>query len=250
MPEVTTDELEQQRQRIEEALLRQRNFFDTNQAAQGLSGFYNDPMAQGLFGQVQDRASGAASPFSPELIASLIANSTGANARGVQRDSSMIRRSFANSGLSGSGLENTALVNSRRQATAQNTAARRDITSRAELANFQARERAQSQVQQILQQRLQHQQQLVESQRNQANQATNNEINYRSQFREITPQQNALGQASQGNWVDRWNAAQVDGLTRRANGMAFDQSIMLPAQLQQNMAYGQQRLNQLLSGYQ
>lgn len=259
MPEVTTDELAVQRQKIEEAIQRMRGFYDTNAAAQGLANFYNTPESQTLFGQVQGRAAGQDSPFSANLISSLIADSTSANARGVSRDSDMIRRMMANSGLSGSGLETSALVNARRGATAQTTAARRDITSRAELANYQAKVAAQQEVNQMLQQRLAAQQELVAGQRNQANQADAQDINYRSQFREITPQPGGTGQASSsgGSWVDRWNQGQINYLTQVANGVTnrygagqgVPWSAGMVGQANADSAYARDRLNQLLAGF-
>lgn len=251
-----TNELLRRQQEIEAALGRMQGFFGTSQAAQDLQGFFNSPLAQGLQGQLQGRASGAQSPFSPDLIASLIAGSTDANARGVSRDSDMIRRQFANSGLAGSGLEISALVNARRQATSANTQARRDITSRAQLENFQAQERAQAQVQSFLQQRLQAQQQLVESQRAQENQANQAQVNYNSQFREITPNNPSPAGfgGSQGSWVDRWNSAQVQGLTAQANGAQIHGNLqgtpMSATQVFQanaQQANARDRLNQLLA---
>lgn len=242
--------LEEQRQLIEARLAQLRSFMDNDPQAQALAGFFQGQAPQGLLGQLQARASGTSSPFGANTIASLIADSTGANARGVQRDSDLIRRSFANSGLSGSGLETSALVNARRQATAANTAARRQITSRAELANFQARERAQQQVQGFLQQQLQAQQALVNQRLQNEQFSAGQEINHRQQFRDVQGGAAGTDPMAEQNRQRQiaWFTAQANAptATRQPFGLGGYQTTqgVMPSQ----QAFARERLNQLIAG--
>lgn len=132
MPEAN-DELERQRELIFSLLQDQRKFFDR-------------PEAQQARGFITERAEGGASPFGPDVTNAMFADNADAIAAGQAGDTQAINRAFANAGLSGSGAQTSAILNSRSRAAGASRAGRRDITSRAALANFQARERAQQQL--------------------------------------------------------------------------------------------------------
>lgn len=118
-----------------------------------LLNFYNRPEGQQLMQQLQQRASGQAQPFTPGVVNAQLANNADASAGQFNNERDMIRMAMGNAGLGGSGLETSALVNSQRQANGMTRAGRREITSRAELENYQAQERAQGQVQSYLAQK-------------------------------------------------------------------------------------------------
>ena len=123
---------------------------------QKLSNFYGwDPEAQQLAQQLQGRASGTDAPFGQGTVDRLVGQESSAASAGLGMEQDEIRQYFANAGLSGSGVEGSSLVNARRRASAATRAARRDITSRADLANFQARQDAQQQLQTYVAQRQQ-----------------------------------------------------------------------------------------------
>lgn len=121
--------------------------------------FYNNPAQMALQGQIMGRSSGQDSPFSRSVLESMFSqNAQGANGMfGSERD--QIMQTMANSGLGGSGAQMSALTQARTRAQQQMRAGRRDITSRAALENFGARERAQQQAQSFFAQRAAHQQQ-------------------------------------------------------------------------------------------
>lgn len=123
------------------------------QSLNSLLGFYDRPEGQALMQQLQARASGQSQPFTPGVVNAQLANNADASAGQFNNERDLIRMAMSNAGLGGSGLEMSALVNSQRQANGMTRAGRREITSRAELENFQAQERAQSQVQSYLAQK-------------------------------------------------------------------------------------------------
>ena len=127
------DKLAEQRDMIFELLKKQLDFYNRPEAVQ----------AQQL---LTDRAQGGSVPFGPNVVNAMFADNADAQAAQVAGDAELINRAFANAGLSGSGLQTSAILNSRSRAAGRSRAGRRDITSRAELANFQAKERAQQQL--------------------------------------------------------------------------------------------------------
>jgi hypothetical protein len=121
----------------------------------GIQGnFYSqDPQAQQLQQQLSDRASGADAPYNQGTIDRLVGQEADGAAAGFAGEQDQINQFFANSGLSGSGVQGSAVVDARRRANAATRSARRDITSRADLSNFQAKETAQQQLQTYVAQR-------------------------------------------------------------------------------------------------
>jgi len=121
--------------------------------------FYDNPESQALLAQLQGRASGEAVPFDQQVTSGMYAANADASAGRFGGESDMIRRAFSNAGMGGSGLQAQAMIQSRRKANAATRTGRREITSRAQLENFQARERGQQQVQNFLAQKQQAMQQ-------------------------------------------------------------------------------------------
>lgn len=117
--------------------------------------FYDNPESQALMAQLQGRAAGTTSPFGADVTSGMYAANADASAGRVAGEQDMIRRAFSNAGMGGSGLQAQAMIQSRRKANAATRTGRREITSRAHLENFQARERAQQQVQNFLAQKQQ-----------------------------------------------------------------------------------------------
>jgi hypothetical protein len=170
--DASIDKLEEQRRLAFERLQQLRQFYQNPESAQ-------------LLTQMQSQASGASAPFSPGVVNAQLADNADASAGQVRNEQDMMSRAFANAGMSGSGLEASAMVNSRRRAAAASRARPRPITTPPELANFQARERAQQQLQTYLQQRQQ-----AEAQAGLA------EVDLRSRMHETGDAQNISGQAT------------------------------------------------------
>jgi hypothetical protein len=158
----TIDQLEEQRRKALERLESLRTYYERPDAAQ-------------LLAQFQGRASGEQQPFDRPTLDAMYSQNADASAGMFAGERDAIRQQFANAGLGGSGLETSALITSRRRAGAAARAGRRDITSRAALENYQARERAQQQVAQYLRDRQQAEQT-----------AGLAEVDFRSQMREVT----------------------------------------------------------------
>lgn len=148
------------------------------QRLEQLRTYYDRPDAAQLLQQLQGRASGQDAPFTQDVIGSLLAGNADASAGMARSEGDMLRQRYANAGLSGSGIETSAMVMSRRRASALARAGRREITSRAALENYQARERAQSQVMQYVQQR-----QMAEQAAGMA------EVDFRSRMQAVAPDQ-------------------------------------------------------------
>lgn len=136
--------------------------------------FYDRPDAAQLLQQMQSQASGKDAPFTGDVVGSMLSQNADSGAGQVASDQDMIRQRMSNAGLGGSGLEASAMVTSRRRAAALNRAGRREITSRAALENYQARERAMGRVQQYLAER-----QNAESQAGMA------EVDFRSRMQSV-----------------------------------------------------------------
>lgn len=140
MADDSSADLETQRRLAFERLTQLRNFYERPESAQ-------------LLTQMQGRASGTDSPFSGEVTSQMYgANADNANGQfGMEREA--ILRAMGNAGLGGSGLQANAMINARRRSSAAARSGRMEITSRAALGNFQAREQAQQQLMQYMQQR-------------------------------------------------------------------------------------------------
>lgn len=154
---------------------------------QTLGGMFDSPQFQEHFGNLQARASGADQPFNDQVVASMIGMETGANARSVQNQDAITRQAMANSGMGGSGLEASQMISARRSASAASRQARSQITSKAHLSNFQARERAQQEIQGYLQQQLQNQQFIAAQKAALQAQATMGQNEALMQMRDIQP---------------------------------------------------------------
>lgn len=128
---------------------------------------------QQLLQQTQNRASGQDVPFTPEVINAIMAQNADGAAGQVASEQDFIRQRMANSGLGGSGLETSAMVNARRAAQKSIRAGRQDITSRAQLNNYQAKTQAQQEARSMF----------MEQQRANAV-AQQGEIGFRAQSRE------------------------------------------------------------------
>src|SRR5690606_5894145 len=125
---------------IDEQLQAQRDaIFQALEANKGF--FANNPFAQALQTQISGRMSGADAPYTPAVLAGLFGQNADAGAGQFNNQREILLRAFSNAGLGGSGLEANAMANAAQQANAQTRRNRIDIQSRADLNNFQARER-------------------------------------------------------------------------------------------------------------
>lgn len=186
--------LEQTRQQIIDNYSRLGGLTQTAPEFQQVAGFHQQAPAQALMAQLQGRAAGTDVPFTPSVIATMVGQDVGAANRAMQNQNALVRQQMARSGMSGSGMELSALINARRAAAASARAARSRITSRAHLSNFQARERAQQQIQGYLQQQLQNQQFMAAQAANLQAQS----VGGANQFLEQTRQVQQGGQNNQG----------------------------------------------------
>lgn len=123
--------LEEQRRLAEQALARQE-------------GLYQQGPQVELRDRILNSMRGNDAPFTPDVVNGLIAQETDASASGLASQQDLIRQAMANSGMSGSGLQASAMANAQRAASKRSRGASRDIRTRAELENYQARERAQT----------------------------------------------------------------------------------------------------------
>lgn len=138
-----------------------------------LRGFYDRPEGKELLDLFMSRSRGESQPFGPDVVNTQLAQNAGAGGAdfGTQREA--ILRSFAQRGLSGGGLELSALLGQQNRVAADVRRGRREITSRAQLENFAAQERAQAAASQFLAQ-----------QAAQQTQVGLQEADYRSRFHE------------------------------------------------------------------
>ena len=134
------DKQEMQRLRAQSfgELDQEKNWWDTDQNAV--------EVRNSLQGQMR----GQDVPFTEMVQQGMIGQSQDANAAALAQENQLIRQRMANQGLSGGGGELSAMVQSQRQTSAAQRAASRDIRTRAELENFQARERARQEVSQLM----------------------------------------------------------------------------------------------------
>lgn len=149
-------------------------------------GQYGDPFAQAYQTQLAQRAAGQDVPFTDQVRGLMLAQSADASAGQYAGEQQQILRAMANAGLSGSGLQASALANAQRRAARTARQGRQQINTRAELENYNARERAMEAAAQYLQQRA-------------ANNwlAAQQEVMLRSQFREVEEDQAGGGGGGQ-----------------------------------------------------
>lgn len=177
--------------------------------------FYNGPDQQALQSMFMGRSAGKDMPFTPNVMQAMFSqNAQGANgAFGAERD--MIRQGMTNAGLGGSGAEMSQMLRARTRAQQQVAAGRRDITSRATLENFNARERAQTQAQSFFAQRAAHQQQGAFAEAGFRSQATQQDERPGDAGAASSPQFQTSGAVyDQGKW-DR----QISDLLKRMTDM-------------------------------
>jgi len=120
---------------------------------------YDSPAAQTLESQIAARSSGQSRPFDQNVLAGMYSQNADSAAGGFGAERDMIRMAMANQGLSGSGMETSAILSAMRRQGQQVRTGRRDISTRAALENFGAAERAQAQGMEYLRQRAAYQQQ-------------------------------------------------------------------------------------------
>lgn len=122
--------LEAERAKLFDALNRQENSYSTAIPVE-------------LQGRIMDGVRGVDQPFTPEVVSNMIGVEADASAAGLASEQELIRQAMANRGLGGSGMQASAMVDSQRRASRRTRGASRDIRTRAQLENYQARERAQ-----------------------------------------------------------------------------------------------------------
>lgn len=127
---MAVDLLEEQRRLIEEAIGR-------------VGGFYGQQQPQDLLGMFMSQARGEAVPFTDQVRQGMLGQNADAGAGQFAGNRQLVQRAMANAGLTGSGLEASALMSAQRNAQQALRAGRREINTRAELENFAARERGQ-----------------------------------------------------------------------------------------------------------
>jgi hypothetical protein len=244
MPQV--GDLAYQQQRILDLISQAGNIYNTDPLAQQQAGFFQAQPFQNLLGQVQGRASGQDAPFTQPVINSLLAQQSDAVGAGFGGARDALLRQLTRRGLGGSGLGISAQANMRRQATAQQIAGRRDITSRAQLNNFQARQQAQQQLQGLLGQQFSGQQQFLQGNVANQNLAAQREIDFRSRMQEIGPGMTPRQQANRDRNL-RWYTAQANMSLPGNDGSFSGQQMFGVAQQRRNTA--RDTLNQMLAGF-
>ena len=163
-----------------DALQKSGNFFDT------------DPNAQGVLQSIMRQVQGTDQPFTPGVVNNMLADSADSNAATYNSQRQQVNRAMANAGLSGSGLEASALSGMQSQVAGSTRAGRRDIQTRSQLENYNAKTQANTQAMNFLAQ---------QAQQHQA--AAFQEAGYRSQMNEtgdaanMSNQDPAAAQATQ-----------------------------------------------------
>lgn len=131
------DLLEEQRKMIFDALQRQ-------------GAFYDNPNSQALMNSIMAQVSGGDQPFTDQVRQNMLADNADASAGGFNRSRDMINQAMANAGLAGSGLQASALMGAQAQQSMAARTGRREVNTRAQLENYSARERAQTQAMNFL----------------------------------------------------------------------------------------------------
>lgn len=172
------DLLEEQRKLLFDTLMRSGNFYEgSDQAGQA---------SQSLLQSLMRQVSGEDSPFTQTVVNNMLADSASGNAGNHSRERELAQRAMANAGLTGSGLEASALMSAQARAAQAARTGRRDIQTRAQLENFNARQQANSQAMQFLGQQAQQRQA-----------ASFQEAGYRSQMHETGDASNMSNQPQQ-----------------------------------------------------
>ena len=110
----------------------------------------------GIGGYLQAGMAGQDVPYTPSVIQSLLANSADSVAGQVAGQGDQVRGAMSRAGLTGSGLQASAMSDIYSQGGKETRSEARNITSNAELQNYMARERARQAGMQFLQQRAQN----------------------------------------------------------------------------------------------
>lgn len=145
-----------------------------------------DPNALEVRGSLQGQMRGQDVPFTELVQQGLIGRDSDANASALAQQQELIRQQMASAGLSGGGGQLAAQLSAQRAASAAQRSAARDIRTRAELENFQARERARQEVSQ-----------LMAREAAQRMQATNKAVDLRSQMEIIRSNEQNVGTFAQ-----------------------------------------------------
>jgi len=202
-------DLADQRQRILDLISQAGNVYQTDPLAQQQAGFFQAQPWQTLMSQISNRASGQDVPYTQSVINSLLGQQSDAIGQGFGQAQQQVNQGLSRRGLGGSGLGLSAMAGLRSQATAQQIAGRREITSRAQLNNFQARAQAQQQLQGAQGQQFQGQQQFLQGDVANRNLAAQREIDFRSRMQEIAPGLTPRQQQGQ-DWVTRTLSAHAN----------------------------------------
>lgn len=140
---MAVDLLEEQRKAIFDALSKQGGFYDSGNS---------NTLMQSIMSQVQ----GGDQPFTDQVRQNMLADNSDASASGYNRSRDMINQAMANAGLAGSGLQASALFGAQSQQSMAARTGRREVNTRAQLENYSARERAQTQAMNFLAQQQQN----------------------------------------------------------------------------------------------
>lgn len=165
------DLLEEQRKLLFEALQGSGQFYDTNSNAGALM--------QAIMRQV----SGEDSPFTQQVVQNMLADNADAGAASFSRDRQGISRAMANAGLSGSGLAANAMNMAQSRNAGATRAGRREVQTRAQLENYNAKIQANTQGMNFL-----------AAQARQRQDAAFQEAGYRAQMHETGDAQNMSNQ--------------------------------------------------------
>lgn len=154
-----------------DALQKSGNFFD------------NDPNAQNLLQSIMRQVSGEDQPFTQGVVNNMLADSADSNAASYNSQRQQVNRAMANAGLTGSGLEGSALSDMQSKVAGSTRAGRRDIQTRSQLENYNAKTAANTQAMNFLAQQAQQRQA-----------AAFQEAGYRSQMNETGDASNMSNQ--------------------------------------------------------
>ncbi len=168
------DLLEEQRKLLFEALQGSGQFYDTN------------PNAGALMQAIMRQVSGEDSPFTQQVVQNMLADNADAGAASYSRERQGISRAMANAGLSGSGLAANAMNMAQSRNAGATRAGRREVQTRAQLENYNAKVQANIQGMNFL-----------AAQARQRQDAAFQEAGYRSQMHETGDASNMSNQPQQ-----------------------------------------------------
>lgn len=156
-------------------------------------GSQQNPVYQQLQGLYQQGSTGGLDPYSQSWQQNQIGQESAAGNAQYQGQADMIRRAFANAGLSGGGLQAGAMADLQSRSAQQVRQARQTITSDAQLRNVQARMDYMSKLQALQQQQFTQQAQATAQ-----DTATRSQFNVTSDGGKTTPSNlNPQAQAQQ-----------------------------------------------------